>query len=123
MSALPPVPSLAELSGREPADIAVEDGRTRVTWADLEERSLAVAHGLSVLGAEPGSHVAICVSNRVEFVEAVLGAWRAGCAAVCFFRSIPLVEFEMPAVEYWKWTVPVGAGEPRRLVVLYFAAR
>ena len=72
--------TLAELSGRDPHDIAVECGSTRLTWAELDERANAVAHGLESLGAGPGEHVAICVSNRFEFVEAVLGAWRAGCA-------------------------------------------
>jgi len=73
-------PSLAELSGRRPDEVAVEDGVRRLTWAELDERSLAAAHGLEALGATTGSHVAICVSNRAEFAEAVLGAWRAGCA-------------------------------------------
>src|SRR4051812_27932642 len=74
------VSSLAELSGVAPDATAVEDGVRRLTWAELDARSLAVAHGLERLGAQPGTHVAVCVSNRVEFVEAVLGAWRAGCA-------------------------------------------
>jgi long-chain acyl-CoA synthetase len=74
------VSSLHELSGVRPDDIAVDDGVRRVSWYDLEMRSNALGHGLGALGAEPGRHVAICISNRVEFVEAVLGAWRAGCA-------------------------------------------
>jgi long-chain acyl-CoA synthetase len=74
------VSSLHDLSGVRPDDIAVEDGTRRVSWYDLETRSNAFGHGLEALGAEPGHHVAICISNRVEFVEAVLGAWRAGCA-------------------------------------------
>ncbi|HET7531032.1 MAG TPA: AMP-binding protein [Mycobacteriales bacterium] len=72
--------SLPALSGRSPDDMAVEDGVRRLTWTELDARSLAVAHGLAALGAGPGSHVAICVGNRAEFVEVVLGAWRAGCA-------------------------------------------
>ena len=71
---------LASLSGRSPDDLAVEDGVRRLTWAELEARSLAVAHGLEAAGATPGGHVAISVGNRVEFVEIVIGAWRAGCA-------------------------------------------
>jgi long-chain acyl-CoA synthetase len=72
--------SLAELSGVDPHAVAVTDGTTTLTWADLDERSTRVGNGLESLGAAPGSHVAICVSNRTEFVETVLGAWRAGCA-------------------------------------------
>jgi acyl-CoA synthetase (AMP-forming)/AMP-acid ligase II len=73
-------PALFELSGIRPDATAVEDGRRRVSWFELDARSTMVGHGVEALGAAPGSHVAICVSNRAEFVEAVLGAWRAGCA-------------------------------------------
>jgi long-chain acyl-CoA synthetase len=72
--------TLADLAGRRPDDVAVECGGVRLTWRELDERSNAVANGLEAAGAPAGAHVAICVSNRVEFVEGVLGAWRAGCA-------------------------------------------
>ena len=72
--------ALAELAGRTPDDVAVECGNTRLSWRYLDERTNALANGLESYGAKPGAHVAICVSNRAEFVEAVLGAWRAGCA-------------------------------------------
>ncbi len=72
--------SLPALSGRARDDVAVEDGRRALSWGELDERTLAVAHGLEELGAVPGTHVAIVAGNRAEFVEAVIGAWRAGCA-------------------------------------------
>ncbi|HVU60031.1 MAG TPA: AMP-binding protein [Mycobacteriales bacterium] len=73
--------SLSELSGvADDSRIAVEDGTTRLSWRELEDASTRFGHGLEALGARPGAHVAICVSNRVEFVVALLGAWRAGCA-------------------------------------------
>lgn len=73
-------PTLAELSGRDPDAVAVECGEATLTWAQLDDRSTRFAHGLEELGAGPGAHVAICVSNRAEFVEALIGAWRGGCA-------------------------------------------
>jgi long-chain acyl-CoA synthetase len=73
-------PTLAELSGREPDDVAIEVDDRRLSWADLESRSTAFAHGLEAMGVHPGDHIALCLSNRVEFVEALIGAWRAGCA-------------------------------------------
>ena len=72
--------TLADLAGRRADDVAVECGDTRLTWTELDQRTNAIANGLEAIGAEPGSHVAICVSNRAQFVEAVLGAWRTGCA-------------------------------------------
>src|SRR3954462_4331153 len=74
------VKSLAELSGRQPDDVAVDDGTRCLSRQQLDERSARFGRGLEALGAGPGAHVAICVGNRAEFVEAVLGAWRAGCA-------------------------------------------
>jgi long-chain acyl-CoA synthetase len=62
-----------------PDSVAVDDLTRRLTWAELESRSNAIGHGIEALGATPGSHVAVSISNRVEFVESVLGAWRAGC--------------------------------------------
>jgi long-chain acyl-CoA synthetase len=70
--------TLYELSGTDPETIAVEDGDRQLTWAELDARSTAMGNGLDALGAGQGAHVAICVSNRVEFVEAVIGSWRAG---------------------------------------------
>lgn len=75
-----PATTLAALSGRAPQDLAVDDGARRLTWAELDERSRALAHGLERLGAVPGAHVAVMAGNRTECVEALLGAWRAGCA-------------------------------------------
>jgi len=74
------VTALSTLSRVNPDAIAVDDGLRRVSWRDLDARSTAFGHGIESLGATPGDHVAICVSNRAEFVDAVLGAWRAGCA-------------------------------------------
>jgi long-chain acyl-CoA synthetase len=73
--------TIAELSGiDDESRIAVEDGTTQLTWHQLEQSTNQFGHGVESLGATPGSHVAICVSNRVEFVVALIGAWRAGCA-------------------------------------------
>ncbi|HVV76677.1 MAG TPA: AMP-binding protein [Mycobacteriales bacterium] len=73
--------TIADLSGvDDDSRIAVEDGTTQVTWSELERQTNRFGHGLESLGAKPGSHVAICVSNRVDFVVALIGAWRAGCA-------------------------------------------
>jgi long-chain acyl-CoA synthetase len=74
------VSTLYELSNVPADDIAVDDGDRQVSWRQLDARSTAFGHGIEALGGAPGDHVAICVGNRAEFVDAVLGAWRAGCA-------------------------------------------
>jgi len=71
-------PPIWQLAGAAPRAIALEDDRRRVTFGELEERTNAVGHGLEALGLVPGDHVALAVTNRVEFVEALVGAMRAG---------------------------------------------
>jgi long-chain acyl-CoA synthetase len=71
-------PPLFEISHRQAGDCAVEDGVTRRTWGDLEDRTRAIAHGLVHQVPGEGSHVALVATNRVEFVEVALGCLRAG---------------------------------------------
>ena len=71
-------PPLYELSGRRPADVALEDGTARRKWGELDDRTRAIAHGLSQLAPEPRTHIAMVSSNRVEFIEVALACLRAG---------------------------------------------
>lgn len=73
-----PQPPLYELSRRRPADVALDDGRARRNWGELDDRTRAMARGLSQLAPEPGSHVALVASNRVEFIEVALACLRGG---------------------------------------------
>ncbi len=66
------------MSGRRAGDLAVEDGVVRRTWGELEDRTRAIAHGLSQQVPSEGSHVALVATNRVEFIEIALGCLRAG---------------------------------------------
>ncbi len=53
-------------------------GDHRITYAALEDRTNQVANGLQALGIGRGDHVAVLVKNDHRFVEAMLGALRAG---------------------------------------------
>ncbi len=73
--------TLGALSGvRDESRVAVEDGAVQLSWRDLDAQTNRFGRGLEALGATPGSHVVLCISNRVDFVVALIGAWRAGCA-------------------------------------------
>ncbi len=69
---------LAELAGRSPDDLALEDDTHRVSWAELDRRTHAIGRGLLASGAARGDHVALVCSNRTEFVEVMLACFRAG---------------------------------------------
>jgi len=71
-------PPIWQLAGVSPAASALEDHRRRVTFGEFEERTSALAHGLEALGVRPGDHVALVATNRVEFVEALIGGMRGG---------------------------------------------
>lgn len=72
-------PAIHEISGADPAGIALSDPARRVTWRELEERTNALGRGLEgALGVPLRSHVVLAASNRTEFIEALIGAMRAG---------------------------------------------
>ena len=72
---------------------AVEVGTARsVTYGELQERSHEIAHDLEDNLAErvaPDSIVALQVAKSPEFLAAVIGTWRAGCAWVPLDPSLP----------------------------------
>lgn len=49
----------------------------------------AVANGLLVAGLQPGDRVGILALNRVEFLEVLFGAMRAGCVPVMINVKLP----------------------------------
>ena len=73
-----PAPRLWDISGASPSAAALEQPGLARSWAELEDRTNAIGHGLEALGLEPGSHIILMCSNRVEFIEALLGGLRAG---------------------------------------------
>ncbi len=71
-------PPLWELVGRPPDAVALQDSISQRSWRVLDERSAAVVHLLEAEGLEPGDHLLISGSNRVEYLDVVLGAMRGG---------------------------------------------
>jgi amino acid adenylation domain-containing protein len=72
----------AEQAARTPDAIAVKDGGTEWTYADLDRRSTAIAHGLTAFGIGPDVPVGILLDRSADLVAAVLGALKAGGAYV-----------------------------------------
>ena len=54
----------------------VADPATR-TYAELDERANRFGHALRDRGVGPGSHVGILARNRIEWVEAMVGCYKA----------------------------------------------
>jgi acyl-CoA synthetase (AMP-forming)/AMP-acid ligase II len=65
-----------------PERIALIAGDRRLTYRDLDERANRVAHYLRDVGVLPGQHVGIYSFNRAEWLESMLGCFKA--------RAVPI---------------------------------
>ena len=59
-----------------------ERGPVAVTFADLEERSRAVAAGFLARGIRPGDRIALAAPNQAEWLDVFFGAVRIGAVVV-----------------------------------------
>ncbi len=60
---------------------AGEVERERLTWQDVEERSLAIAHAVAANG-QPGARVLVLFPPGLDFIPAFFGCLRAGAIAL-----------------------------------------
>jgi acyl-CoA synthetase (AMP-forming)/AMP-acid ligase II len=69
---------------RQPDDPALAEGdRVHASWSEFATRTAGAATSLrDHFGLMPGDRVAIVMSNRPEYLEALYAIWRAGLAAV-----------------------------------------
>jgi len=73
---------LWEQADRTPARLAVVDGDTRLTYADVVNRADAAATRLSRLGLRAGDRILVQLPNGWEFVILTLACLRAGVVPV-----------------------------------------
>src|SRR6185503_17785524 len=62
--------------------VALVQESARITYAELERRSAALARGLVASGVGKGSRVALLAPNGIEFAVSFFGIARAGAIAV-----------------------------------------
>jgi long-chain acyl-CoA synthetase len=73
---------LRRAAARAPQHLAVVDGSTRLTWAELDAGVTRAAGALLATDASAGDRVALQLGTSAEFVLLYLGALRAGLIAV-----------------------------------------
>jgi fatty-acyl-CoA synthase len=78
---VPPTYQLADLfeavADAVPDRVALVAGDRRLTYAVLDERATRFGNHLASVGLEPGAKVGIYAWNRAEWLEAMLGAFKA----------------------------------------------
>ena len=65
-----------------PERVAVIEGERRLSYRELDDRANALARALASLGVGQGDRVAVLQANTHRFMEALVGAARAGAAFV-----------------------------------------
>lgn len=73
---------LARAAERDPDALAVVLPQERVTYRELEQRSVHLARSLASLGVAKGSHVGILMSNCVAYLEALFAGASLGAVVV-----------------------------------------
>ncbi|PQE02237.1 non-ribosomal peptide synthetase [Mycobacterium sp. EPG1] len=63
---------------RNPAAVAVTAGTASLTYAELDDRSAAVAHALAAAGVRSESRVAVALPRSVDLIVGLLAVVRAG---------------------------------------------
>jgi len=67
---------------KHPQADAVVDGDRRISFAELDQRSFALASHLINAGIKPGDRVALVLANRLEFVVSMVAVLRLGAIVV-----------------------------------------
>jgi amino acid adenylation domain-containing protein len=80
---------LATAVARTPHAVAVDDGRTTLTYAELDAEADRVARLLVACGVAPGDLVALCTARAAAMVATVVGIGRAGAAYVPLDPAYP----------------------------------
>ncbi len=57
-------------------------GNRRLSYRELDARANRLAHALAARGVGPGDHVAVYLTNRIEYLEATLAAYKLRAAPV-----------------------------------------
>jgi fatty-acyl-CoA synthase len=65
-----------------PGRLSLVAGDVRLTYAGLDARANRFAHYLEELGLPRGAHVGILARNRAEWVEAMIGCYKARCVPI-----------------------------------------
>ncbi|TDC79579.1 amino acid adenylation domain-containing protein [Streptomyces hainanensis] len=73
---------VAEWAERTPDAVAVTDGDSQLTYAELNARADALAGRLRAAGVRPGELVGVALPRSADLVAALLGVLKAGAAYV-----------------------------------------
>jgi len=95
---------LANLAAADPDRLAVTDEHRSVTRAELESLASDTAEEFAALGVGPGDIVVLALPNCVEFIAAMIAAWKVGATPTPVSSRLPkreldgIIELAAPAL-------------------------
>lgn len=69
--------------------VAVREGETSLSYAELEKKANAIAHALVGRGVEKGDIVGVCMHRSIELIVSIVGVMKAGAAFVGLEPTYP----------------------------------
>ncbi|WP_327393504.1 amino acid adenylation domain-containing protein [Streptomyces sp. NBC_01186] len=87
----------ARCAASDPEALAARHGERRLTYGELDEQSLALAHRLRAAGVHEGSFVGVSGGRSLEALVALLGILRAGAAYVPLDQKHPVARLRAMA--------------------------
>src|SRR3954470_3417435 len=85
---------LADLATADPTHLAVTDEHRSVTRAELESLANRTARAVAALGVGQGDMVTIALPNSIEFLAAVVAAWKLGATPQPVSSRLPKRELD-----------------------------
>jgi amino acid adenylation domain-containing protein len=108
-----------------PEALAIDDGSSRLSYGELEQRSNRLGHHLRSLGVVQGSVVGLCLERSVDFPVAALAILKAGGAYLPLETKTPIQRMNtmlnrarVSVVVTQSGVMGSLAGDARRLVVV-----
>ena len=95
---------LADLAAADPDRPAVTDEHRTVTRAELEALASDTAEAFAELGVGQGDIVVLALPNSVEFIAAMIAAWKVGATPTPVSSRLPkreldgIIELAKPAL-------------------------
>ena len=86
--------------------IAIEDGGSKLTYADLSNHAGAIARWLFSSGVQPGARVAVCTNHVSSVVASMMAIWSISGIFVPIDPDLPILRKEIMAkVAEPEWTI------------------
>jgi acyl-CoA synthetase (AMP-forming)/AMP-acid ligase II len=101
---------LTNAARRRPEAPAVTQGDRRLSYAELDGRVDALAHGLTALGLVPGDRVAVLMNNCPELLETMFACFKAGLCWVPLNARFTSSEVEFQVTDSAAGAVVCGVG-------------